>query len=195
MQIKYLLHINNNVILCLVSKIHLTVNCKLDMNRIFFPLLICVLVMVFSDITSQFIYDIDRSKQYLFRDLLPQLDNVVKNLPLTAEEFLELVINSDIKAGEKATAACKACHSFDANSVNRTGPALWNIVNRAQSSVANFDYSDVFQNELKGNWSIQELNKFILKPKEYAYGTKMNFGGIKNDEKRAALIAYLMTLK
>ena len=49
--------------------------------------------------------------------------------------------------------------------------------------------------EKGGNWDEEEINKFIIKPKDYLPGTKMSFAGLKKEEDRADLIAYLRTLK
>ena len=45
-----------------------------------------------------------------------------------------------------------------------------------------------------GDWSVEELNKFLLKPKKYVPGTKMNFNGLKKDQDRADLIKWLDNL-
>ena len=44
-----------------------------------------------------------------------------------------------------------------------------------------------------GNWDFEALNHFLLNPKSYIAGTKMNFAGIKKDQDRANLIAWLNT--
>jgi len=41
---------------------------------------------------------------------------------------------------------------------------------------------------------VEELNKFLLKPKKYIAGTKMNYNGIKKDQDRADLIKWLSSL-
>ena len=45
-----------------------------------------------------------------------------------------------------------------------------------------------------GDWSFDELNKFIADPKKDIPGTKMAFAGEKDDAKRADIVAYLRTL-
>jgi len=47
---------------------------------------------------------------------------------------------------------------------------------------------------MQGVWSIEELNKYLTKPSEYAPGTAMSFAGLKKDKDRADLIEYLNTL-
>ena len=44
-------------------------------------------------------------------------------------------------------------------------------------------------------WNETELSEFLLSPKTYVKGTKMSsFRGLKKDEDRANVIAYLKTL-
>ena len=48
--------------------------------------------------------------------------------------------------------------------------------------------------EFGGEWSYSELNKFLLKPKKYIKGTKMNYNGLKKDSDRADIILWLRSL-
>jgi cytochrome c len=43
-------------------------------------------------------------------------------------------------------------------------------------------------------WTYENLNAFLLKPRDYAKGTKMTFAGLRKDSDRANVIAYLRTL-
>ena len=40
-------------------------------------------------------------------------------------------------------------------------------------------------------WSFEEMNGFLIKPKNWIKGTKMSFAGIKNAKERAAVILYM----
>ena len=40
-------------------------------------------------------------------------------------------------------------------------------------------------------WSFQEMNSFLIKPKDWIKGTKMSFAGLKNAKDRAAVILYM----
>ena len=139
-------------------------------------------------------------------DLLVNPQNLAKNAyPIEIEEIksvssntstasviepiLALLSEADIKAGEKISKKCTACHVFQSNGPNKVGPSLHNIVNKAIGS-AEFAYSKAFKT-LKGEWSYEELNKFLYKPKNYIKGTKMNFAGLKKSTDRANLIAWL----
>lgn len=95
----------------------------------------------------------------------------------------------DAAAGEKVFAACRTCHVFD-EGVNRVGPSLHKIVGRKSGSAPGFAYSDANKNS-GITWTPQVLFEYLKDPKAYVPGTKMNFPGVKDDQKRADLVAYL----
>lgn len=118
---------------------------------------------------------------------------VVDTGPTGPEPILAMLATADIAAGESATRACAACHSFDQGGPNRVGPNLYAIVNASIAHLDNYSYSTAMA-EWPGEWTYEELNKFFYKPKEYMPGTKMNYVGLRDPEDRANLIAYLRTL-
>jgi len=95
--------------------------------------------------------------------------------------------------GEKIAGKCKACHDLSKGGPNKIGPNLWDIVGNKQAHLDNFSYSDAIKS-LGGQWTFENLDKFLTKPKDYAPGTKMTFPGLPKAEDRAALLAYLRTL-
>jgi len=95
----------------------------------------------------------------------------------------------DAAAGEKVFAACRTCHVFD-EGVNRVGPSLHKIVGRHSGEAPGFAYSDANKNS-GIVWTPQVLFEYLKDPKAYVPGTKMNFPGVKDDQKRADLVAYL----
>ncbi|MFO6447793.1 c-type cytochrome [Erythrobacter sp. NE805] len=96
---------------------------------------------------------------------------------------------TDAAAGEKVFAACRTCHVFD-EGVNRVGPSLHKVVGRKSGSVPGFSYSDANKNS-GITWTPQVLFEYLKDPKGYVPGTKMAFPGVKDDQKRADLVAYL----
>ena len=107
--------------------------------------------------------------------------------------ILALLSDSDVNKGQKISKKCVACHSFNEGGKNKVGPNLWNIVNRKMASVDGFKYSKAL-NKMEKQWTYSNLNKFLIKPKSYVKGTKMNYAGLKKDSDRANIIAWLRTL-
>ncbi|GJM02998.1 MAG: cytochrome c family protein [Rhodomicrobium sp.] len=110
-----------------------------------------------------------------------------------AVDIKTLIASADIDSGAKVAKKCAACHTFDKGGANKTGPALYGVVNRDLASASGFGYSDALKAK-GGKWDYDALAKFLAKPKDFAPGTAMNFGGIKKDNQLASLIAYLRSL-
>jgi len=92
--------------------------------------------------------------------------------------------------GAKVFKKCAACHSIAEGGANKIGPALWGVIGRKSGSVADYKYSKALAAHGK-NWSFEEMNGFLIKPKEWIKGTKMSFAGLKNAKDRAAVILYM----
>ncbi|WP_323797641.1 cytochrome c family protein [Nisaea sp.] len=115
--------------------------------------------------------------------------------PAPIEPILGLLASADPAKGLKIAKKCAACHSFDKGGPNKVGPNLFNVVIAAKGHVDGFAYSEALLTSGETDkWSYTSLNHFLLKPKDYAPGTKMNFAGIKKTEDRAHLVAYLRSM-
>ena len=111
-----------------------------------------------------------------------------------AEEPLPaLLAKADAAKGQADTKVCQSCHSFEKGGVAKVGPPLWGVVGRPVASIAGFGYSDGLK-KMGGDWTYEEINKFIKKPKADVAGTKMTFPGEDDPHKRADILAYLQTL-
>lgn len=108
--------------------------------------------------------------------------------PLTPIE--PLLATADALNGEKVFKKCLACHTVGKGDPHKTGPNLWNIVMNHIGHEADFAYSEALKSK-KGQWTYENLNKFLHKPREFTPGTKMTFIGISNDQERADVIAFL----
>ena len=106
----------------------------------------------------------------------------------------QLLAGVDPAKGQAASRVCQACHSFDEGGAARVGPNLWGIVGRQIGSAEGFAYSDALKAKSGDTWTLESLDQFILNPRGFAPGTKMAFGGMKRDEQRLELLAYLRTL-
>ena len=101
----------------------------------------------------------------------------------------------DAAAGEKIFKKCKACHMIGEGAKSRTGPPLNDMVGAEVGDLEGFKYSKgmVALAEEDTIWTIENLNALFLKPRDFVTKTKMSFAGLKNEEDRANLIAYLAT--
>jgi cytochrome c len=114
--------------------------------------------------------------------------------PAEADKPLAVrLASADPKNGEAITAKCASCHTFNQGGAARVGPNLYGIVGRAKHSVPGFAYSDAVQ-KLTGDWTYDDLDKWIEKPSAMASGTKMTFAGLPSGQDRADLIAYLKSI-
>ena len=116
--------------------------------------------------------------------------------PVVVADIGTLLASASAEDGAGQARKCQSCHSFQEGGPNGQGPNLYGIVDRPVASHAGFNYSDAMKAHaaVEPNWTYEELNGFILSPKDHVPGTKMNFGGVKDDEERANIIAFLSTL-
>lgn len=98
-----------------------------------------------------------------------------------------------VARGERVKGQCTSCHNFDAGGPNGTGPNLHDVFGRAVASHGGFSYSEALQAH-GGYWDYDALNAFIASPRTAAPGTRMTFAGLRKDEDRVALIAYLRSI-
>ncbi len=105
-----------------------------------------------------------------------------------------LLASADAAKGENAFKACKACHTVEDGGKNKVGPNLYDIVDHAIGTRDGFAYSDALKEKASEKWTFENLDAFIAKPKAWAPGTKMGYGGMKREAQRADLLAYLRTL-
>jgi cytochrome c len=101
-----------------------------------------------------------------------------------------LMAKANAELGKEVAKKCVACHNFNDGEPNKIGPILWNVVNRAKASIANYNYSKPLQNK-GGVWDYDSLFAFLHKPTEYIPGTKMAFVGLSKPEDIANVIAFL----
>lgn len=106
--------------------------------------------------------------------------------------FEEILASADIGKGAKVFKKCSACHKLEAGA-NSTGPYLYGVVNREKAAADGFGYSSALSG-MSGEWTADNLNAFLEKPKDYVPGTTMAFAGLKKVQDRANLIAYLDSL-
>jgi cytochrome c len=106
-----------------------------------------------------------------------------------------LLAKADPAKGEQIAKVCLACHTFTKGGANKIGPNLWDITQEAMAEVPNYTFSSAMQAHKGEKWDADKLNQWLWKPQSLIKGTKMTFAGIPDAQKRADVIAYLLTLK
>ena len=108
----------------------------------------------------------------------------------STQDIMALFASTSSADGKKIFKKCAACHSISEGGKNKIGPTLWGVLGRPAGSVADYKYSKAMAAYGK-NWSFEEMNGFLIKPKDWIKGTKMSFAGLKKAKDRAAVILYM----
>jgi cytochrome c len=96
----------------------------------------------------------------------------------------------DPQAGEAVFKKnCSVCHTTEEGK-NKIGPSLHGIVGRHSASLPNFQYSEAMKSANK-EWDAKNLDQYLSNPRGLVPGTKMIFAGLKNEQDRQNIIAYL----
>lgn len=95
----------------------------------------------------------------------------------------------DAEKGKKVYNKCKACHSLEPGK-NKIGPSLAGIVGRTAGTVEGYKYSKAMADS-GIVWDDANLDAYLTKPKDFMPGNKMTFAGIKKEDQRQDVIAYL----
>jgi cytochrome c len=125
------------------------------------------------------------------RDTLMRLATIVATafFALTATAFAE----GDVANGEKVFKKCGACHVVGPEAKNRVGPQLNGIVGGKIAAVEGFKYSPAMVEFGAGDkvWDAETLDAYLASPKGLVPKTRMAFAGLKKEDERADVIAYL----
>jgi cytochrome c len=105
-----------------------------------------------------------------------------------------LLASASAEKGAAAAKQCASCHTFEKGGPNRVGPNLSDIVGHERGTGrGGFNFSAAMKAK-GGQWTYDELNKFLKDPRGYIPGTNMTFAGLSRDSQRADVIAYLRSL-
>jgi cytochrome c len=155
-----------------------------------------VLLVMGLNIVAEGVYHAETPEQTAINIELPEAGGETKAADAGAPKvsLASLMASADPAKGESSFKACKACHTAEDGGANKVGPNLYGIVDHAIGARDGFSYSDAMKGKASEKWTFENLNAFITKPKDWAPGTKMSYGGMKDDGKRADLLAYLRSL-
>jgi cytochrome c len=88
---------------------------------------------------------------------------------------------------------CRACHDVGPTAKNKLGPLLNGVIGRKAGTIEGFKYSPAnLEAGAKGLvWTEEKLFKYLQDPRAFMPGTIMAFAGLRDEQDRRDLIAYL----
>ncbi len=102
----------------------------------------------------------------------------------------------DATKGQQVFKQCALCHTNEAGK-NKVGPSLFGVVGRKPGTEPGYSYSSSMKEfGASGHtWTPEQLDTYLVDPRKVVTGTKMIFPGLKKEDDRQNVIAYLETLK
>lgn len=99
--------------------------------------------------------------------------------------------SANYEAGRRVFAQCRSCHTIEADAPNRVGPNLHGVFGREIGSLEGFAYSQPVQ-DANFVWDAGQLDHWLQNPQGFLPGNRMAFAGVRSEEQRRDLIAYLI---
>jgi cytochrome c len=124
---------------------------------------------------------------------VPRSAEAPQAAPAPHLDLATLLAAADVEKGRQTARVCMSCHTFDQGGADRIGPSLWGVVGRDVHASKTFAYSSALAAQ-SGVWSYDRLDAWLSNPAKAVPGTKMAFAGLRRDEDRANVIAFLSTL-
>lgn len=99
----------------------------------------------------------------------------------------------DADKGAKIFRKCSGCHQVGPEAEHRTGPLLNGIFGADAGAADGFFYSKGLKRAAADGlvWDYEHLDAYIENPKALVSGTRMSFRGIKKEQDRHDVLAYL----
>ena len=165
-----------------------------ELNKIIAAVLLTALIVIGINKFADTIFYVEKLKQSAYKvegvELASSTGAKTQIKEVVQLDIKELLALGDETHGKKVFKKCSACHIVAKGGKNLIGPALYGVVGRTSASIPDYAYSSALKAHGK-NWSFEELNAFLLKPRSYIKGTKMAYAGLRKDKDRASVILYL----
>ena len=165
------------------------------MNKIIVSIILAVILVVGINKLTSVIFYVEKPEKSAYQ--VSSVDTVAStttsetsSVDSGSGDIMALFTSTNAAEGAKIFKKCAACHSIAQGGANKIGPALWGVLGRKAGSVSDYKYSKAMIAYGKP-WSFEEMDGFLIKPKEWVKGTKMAFAGIKDAKDRAAVILYM----
>ncbi len=165
-----------------------------EINKIVGAVLGTLLGVVALNITAEAIFEPKEPAKPGYEIEMKEATTAAPSEKPAAEEPIETALASaSVERGRDVAKACASCHTFEKGGPAKVGPNLWGVVGRQRASQPGFNYSAAMKAK-GGEWTVDELNKFLSNPRGYIPGVNMTFAGLSRESQRADVIAYLNSL-
>ena len=164
-----------------------------EINKIVAAVLMVALLVIGIGKLSDVIFHVEKPETPGYVVEVEEATKVSSSTKASVEEKIDiaaLMAMGDLTHGEKVFKKCAACHSIVKGGKNNIGPALYNVVGRKIGIVEDYKYSKALASYDK-EWTVEELNGYLIKPAKWIKGTKMAFAGLRKEKDRASVIKYL----
>ena len=164
------------------------------MNKIVASIILAVVLVLGINKIADIIFYVEKPERSAYQVASVSITTATETTSASSsagsEEIITLLASVSVADGKKIFKKCAACHSIAKGGANKIGPALWGVLGRKAGSISDYKYSKAMAAHAKP-WSLEEMNGFLIKPKDWIKGTKMSFIGLKKDTDRAAVILYM----
>jgi cytochrome c len=162
------------------------------MNKIIVSILLAIVLVLGINKFADIIFYVEKSDKsaYQVASVTNSESEVTTEKNSEPKNIMALFASTSAADGAAIFKKCAACHSIAEGGANKIGPALWGVLGRQAGSVPDYKYSKAML-EYKKVWSFEEMDGFLIKPKDWIKGTKMSFAGLKKTKDRAAVILYM----
>ena len=105
-------------------------------------------------------------------------------------ELGEPYVSASIENGARIFRRCQSCHTVDEGGRNMVGPNLHGVFGADAGAKEGFRYSPAMS-ESGIVWSAETLDAYLANPRTYIPRNRMSFAGLRDEEDRNDLIAWL----
>ena len=164
------------------------------MNKIIASIMLAVILVLGINKIADIIFYVEKPEKSAYQVASVSITTTTEATSASSSsgsgEIMALLTSANVADGEKVFKKCAACHSIAKGGGNKIGPALWGVLGRKAGSVSDYKYSKAMAAHGK-TWSFEEMNSFLIKPRDWIKGTKMSFAGLKSKNDRVAVILYM----
>ena len=100
---------------------------------------------------------------------------------------------ADLENGANQAQICRACHTLEQGGMAMLGPNLYGMFGQPTGKRPGFEFSPALA-EADFAWTPRALEAWLEQPARFLPGNRMSYAGLADADRRADLVAYLLTV-